>query len=74
MLRNYPLIGHLRFLMEFVRPEIRQYFIEDDHQAAPFLRQQRGLVYQRAKGAVDGFTSGGRERAPFKPSPPSRDG
>ena len=53
VLRNYPVIGHLRFLMEFIRPEIRQYFIENDHEAAPFSRQQRSLVYQRAKGAAD---------------------
>ena len=53
VLRNYPVIGHLRFLLEFIRPEIRQYFIEDDHEAAPFSRQQRSLVYQRAKGASD---------------------
>ena len=53
ILRNYPVIGHLRFLLEFVRPEIRQYFIEDDREAAPFSRQQRSLVYQRAKGDSD---------------------
>ena len=50
VLRNYPVIGHLRFLLEFIRPEIRQYFIESDNEAAPFSRQQRSLVYQRAKG------------------------
>jgi glutamate synthase domain-containing protein 2 len=53
ILRNYPVIGHLRFLFEFVRPEIRQYFIEADNDAAPFSRQQRSLVYQRAKGEPD---------------------
>jgi len=53
VLRNYPVIGHLRFLLEFFRPEIRQYFIEDDRDAAPFSRQQRSLVYQRAKGDSD---------------------
>ena len=53
VLRNYPVIGHLRFLMEFIRPEIRQYFIEGDGEAAPFSRQQRSLVYQRAKGDGD---------------------
>jgi glutamate synthase domain-containing protein 2 len=53
VLRNYPVIGHLRFLLEFVRPEIRQYFIESDNEAAPFSRAQRSLVYQRAKGASD---------------------
>ena len=53
VLRNYPVIGHFRFLLEFIRPEIRQYFIESDNEAAPFSRQQRSLVYQRAKGQSD---------------------
>lgn len=49
VLRNYPLIGHARYLMEAVRPEMRQYFIEDDHDEVPFSRHQRAIVYQRAK-------------------------
>jgi glutamate synthase domain-containing protein 2 len=53
ILRNYPIIGHLRFLLEFVRPELRQYFIEGDHDAVPFSRSQRSLVYARAKGETD---------------------
>jgi glutamate synthase domain-containing protein 2 len=53
VLRNYPVIGHFRFLLEFIRPEIRQYFIEGDGEATPFSRQQRSLVYQRAKGDAD---------------------
>lgn len=53
ILRNYPVIGHLRFLLEFIRPEIRQYFIESDSEAAPFSRAQRSLVYRRAKGDQD---------------------
>ncbi len=53
ILRNYPVIGHLRFLFEFIRPEMRQYFIEGDNESAPFSRQQRSLVYQRAKGDSD---------------------
>jgi glutamate synthase domain-containing protein 2 len=53
ILRNYPVIGHLRFLLEFIRPEIRQYFLEGDNDAAPFSRAQRSIVYQRAKGAPD---------------------
>jgi len=36
ILRNYPIIGHLRFLLEFIRPELRQYFIEGDGDAVPF--------------------------------------
>ncbi|MBL8324734.1 MAG: FMN-binding glutamate synthase family protein [Rubrivivax sp.] len=53
VLRNYPVIGHLRFLLEYIRPEMRQYFIESDNEAAPFSREQRSLVYQRAKGDSD---------------------
>ncbi|RYF32687.1 MAG: FMN-binding glutamate synthase family protein [Comamonadaceae bacterium] len=53
ILRNYPVIGHLRFLLEYIRPEMRQYFIESDAEAAPFSRAQRSLVYQRAKGEPD---------------------
>jgi glutamate synthase domain-containing protein 2 len=53
VLRNYPVIGHLRFLFEWVRPEIRQYFLESDSEAVPFSRNQRSLVYQRSKGEPD---------------------
>ncbi len=53
ILRNYPILGHLRFLFEFIRPEIRQYFIEGDVEAEPFSRAQRSVVYQRAKGVPD---------------------
>ena len=53
ILRNYPVLGHLRFLLEYIRPEMRQYFIESDAEAAPFSRSQRSLVYQRAKGQMD---------------------
>ncbi|ATO20284.1 FMN-binding glutamate synthase family protein [Acinetobacter sp. LoGeW2-3] len=49
ILRNYPIMGHFRFLFEEFRPEIRQYFIEADQDALPFSRMQRSLVYQRAK-------------------------
>lgn len=47
--RNYPILGHLRFMIEYIRPEIRQYLIETDTEALPFSRQQRTLVYVRAK-------------------------
>ena len=53
ILRNYPVIGHTRFLLEYIRPEMRQYFLESDSEAAPFSRSQRSLVYQRAKGEPD---------------------
>jgi glutamate synthase domain-containing protein 2 len=50
ILRVYPILGHVRFLMELIRPEIRQYFIESNTEAAPFDRETRDLVYERAKG------------------------
>lgn len=50
---NYPLIGHLRFIFEKIRPEVRQYFVESDQDEVPFSREQRALVYQRAKGEED---------------------
>jgi glutamate synthase domain-containing protein 2 len=53
ILRNYPVIGHARFILEYIRPEMRQYFLESDNEAAPFSRSQRSLVYQRAKGEPD---------------------
>ncbi|MDD4944391.1 MAG: FMN-binding glutamate synthase family protein, partial [Rhodoferax sp.] len=53
LLRNYPVIGRIRYMLEYVRPEIRQYFLESDTEATPFSRAQRSLVYQRAKGESD---------------------
>ena len=51
--RNYPVIGHFRYLIEAIRPELRQYLFEDDTVATPFSRSQRSIVYQRAKGELD---------------------
>ncbi len=51
--RNFPLVGHGRYLLELVRPEIQQYFIESNTDGTPFSREQRSLVYQRAKGQLD---------------------
>ena len=50
LLRNYPIIGHGRYVLEAVRPEIQQYFIERDTDGMPFDRTTRSLVYARAKG------------------------
>src|ERR1041385_7528559 len=51
--RNFPVIGHGRYLMEMIRPEINQYFVESNSDGKPFSRNERSLVYQRAKGALD---------------------
>lgn len=53
LLRPYPVIGYFRYLLEFIRPEIQQYFIESDTNGKPISREFRTLVYQRAKGARD---------------------
>ena len=50
VLKNYPISARLRFVFEHFRPEIRQYFLESDHEETPFSREQRALVYRRAKG------------------------
>ena len=47
--RNYPILGNIRYLIETIRPEIRQYLIEGDDDKLPFSRSQRSLVYARAK-------------------------
>ena len=61
ILRLYPILGHVRFLMEFIRPEIRQYFVESNTEASPFDRETRDLVYERAK-ATKGDEPFGTER------------
>jgi glutamate synthase domain-containing protein 2 len=53
ILRNYPISAHLRFLLEEIRPEMRQYFFESEKDGLPFSRDKRAVVYQRAKLALD---------------------
>lgn len=60
ILRNFPVLGHVRYILESIRPEIRQYFVEGDQESKPFSREQRALVYQRAKGDVDSQAFGTR--------------
>jgi glutamate synthase domain-containing protein 2 len=53
VLRTYPISAHLRFLLEHIRPEMRQYFFESETDGLPFSRSQRAVVYQRAKMQLD---------------------
>ncbi len=53
VLRNYPILGHIRYLLEFVRPELRQYFFESGQSGRPFNREQREIVNKRADGKAD---------------------
>jgi glutamate synthase domain-containing protein 2 len=53
ILRNFPVAGHFRYLLESISPEIQQYFIESNTSGRPFSRNLRALVYRRAKGVND---------------------
>lgn len=83
--RNYPILGNIRYLVEAIRPEIRQYLLESDSDALPFSRSQRSLVYSRAKNEtadkpfgtlIDVYQSGfefiGHSMRPAPPERPQR--
>ncbi len=53
ILRNFPIVGHFRYLLELIRPEINQYFIESNTDGRPYNREQRDVSYQRAKKVRD---------------------
>ena len=52
VLRNYPVLGHMRYLLEALRPELQQYFIERNFDGRPYDRDVRSLIYERAKGTA----------------------
>ena len=58
LLRNFPVLGHIRYILEFFRPEIQQYFIASDTSEKPFNRHVRDMVYQRSKGEEDTISFG----------------
>ncbi|MBC3766240.1 FMN-binding glutamate synthase family protein [Neptunicella marina] len=51
--RNFPIVGRGRWVMEFFRPFVRQYFFESETDGVPISRMFRTLIYQRAKGSLD---------------------
>ena len=51
--RNYPILAHFRYFFESIGPEMRQYFIQSDTEERPFSREQRTIIYQRAKDVQD---------------------
>ncbi|MFZ1865343.1 MAG: FMN-binding glutamate synthase family protein, partial [Polyangiales bacterium] len=53
VLRNYPILGHLRFALEDMGPELHQYFVESNTDGRPFNRDERSLAYERAQGVND---------------------
>lgn len=56
--RNFPVLGHFRYIFESIRPEINQYFIESNTDGTPFSREERSLVYQRSKKVTDTLAFG----------------
>ncbi|MEC5166872.1 glutamate synthase domain-containing protein 2 [Flavobacterium sp. PL11] len=56
--KNYPIIGRFRYLLESIRPEMRQYFFEGELDGKPFNRRQRSIVYQRAKNVKQTISFG----------------
>jgi glutamate synthase domain-containing protein 2 len=53
ILRNYPIVGHMRFMLEDMGPELHQYLVENDTDGRPFDRDTRSLMYERAKSVPD---------------------
>lgn len=51
ILHNYPVIGHMRYLLEMIGPEMRQYWVAHDKEEMPFDRIERSWVYATSKGA-----------------------
>ncbi len=49
ILRNFPVVGHMRFLLEMIGPELHQYFVESDTDGKPIDRNHRSYIYERAK-------------------------
>src|SRR5437764_1264438 len=47
--RNFPIFGNFRYILEMIRPEINQYFVENNADGKPFSREERSVVYQRSK-------------------------
>ena len=85
ILRNYPVLGHFRYLLESIGPELRQYIVTSNDEERPFSRDERRWVYASAKAEVNTFgfgTDNDLEATPgyavFKhtpfPVPPPKDG
>lgn len=60
VLRNFPVLGNIRYFLEMLRPELRQYLLETDDDGKPYDRMSRSMTYQRAKGVRDTLPFGTR--------------
>lgn len=59
---NFPIVGHLRYMLEVIGPELRQYWVADDKEEMPFNRAERRWVYSTAKGQNSNFGFGTTEQ------------
>jgi len=61
ILRNFPIVGHLRYLLEKIGPELRQYWVANDKEEMPFTRAERSWVYATSKKQNNNFGFGSSE-------------
>lgn len=61
ILHNFPVVGHLRYFLEMIGPEMRQYWVANDKEEQPFNRDERSWIYASAKGANNTFGFGTTE-------------
>lgn len=62
VLHNYPVVGHLRYFLEMIGPEMRQYWVANDKEELPFSRNERSWIYASAKGENNTFGFGTAEQ------------
>ncbi|MDP7205944.1 MAG: FMN-binding glutamate synthase family protein, partial [Pirellulaceae bacterium] len=62
IIRNFPVIGHIRYMLETIGPEIRQYFVANDKEERPFNRDERRWIYASSKGQNSTFGFGTTEQ------------
>ena len=62
ILRNFPIIGHFRYLIELIGPELRQYIVADDKEEMPFNRSERSWLYATSKKQKNTFGFGTTEQ------------
>jgi glutamate synthase (ferredoxin) len=61
IVHNFPVLGHLRYLLEMIGPELRQYWVANDKEEKPFNRSERSWIYSTAKGQNNNFGFGTSE-------------
>lgn len=62
IVHNYPIVGHLRYFLEMIGPELRQYWVANDKEELPFSRNERSWIYASSKGENSTFGFGTAEQ------------